>query len=113
VKLKNEAKPIAPQGRPGGIRSGVNPLTAQINLTSIRSVEKPQQVEQRAFATATRADDRIDLAGFQVEGNPAQHVVPLSAFAQITVQVTHLQNRFIGRRHTHPDVPRITTPGST
>ena len=72
VKLENEAERLIAQLVALLGRHIVDTAALQIDAALVGTVQGAQQVQQRAFAGAGRADDAEELAVFDGEVQPAQ-----------------------------------------
>ena len=72
IKLKDDSDvmiAIAIADRPGSVVDSVSPIE---DFTGIRSIERCQQMHQRALSTAASSDERGDQALLDVQINTPQ-----------------------------------------
>src|SRR5438552_8585850 len=109
MELKNEADELAPFMREFVIAQLGDWLGFNCYAAGVWQIEQSESVEQRAFAAARRANNRVDTARLDIERNAPERVHALFFFAQITLDRFATKATF--RVHLEPRI--VTTGGSS
>src|SRR5262245_41497134 len=101
IELEDESKRVDAQPVALGAGQVVDPPAIELNRPTVGLIERAEQVQERALARARSADDAQELAGLNVEVEPAQDrnddLVAAVAFVEI-------------RRGEHSVLPLLFVP---
>ena len=93
VGLKNHADVGVAQPVAAGTGKIIDAFTGEMHFTGIGRIKQPHQVQKRALARATLADDRHKGSGLQIEIDPPQHIELGVARAIALVHSAHLHQQ--------------------
>jgi hypothetical protein len=117
VKLKDKADMFAARRRAFRITAIRHLPVVDPDVAAILPVEQAKQIQQSAFPTTRRTDNRVYLAALGLERNPLQYMHPSLALPQVAVETGATEcDLVVSGGHGelgYCAVPRMTSPGSS